>query len=397
MTGGDRVVRVRSAWRRGSARGRERVTAAELIVAGSEHDANMLYASGFVAGDPFIWLRVDGRSTLVMSDLELGRARDESRADEIVAYGEIERRLQRGKKRPSQAKVIAAALAERGARSAAVPWNFPSSLAEDLRGLGVRLEVRRGVFFPERQRKRPEEVAAIEEAQRACEAAVEKAFDLLRRAKERRGRLVAGGEVVTSELLKRAIHRELMERDCVGVRTIVSAGDQGCDPHCTGTGPVAAGQSIIFDVFPRSAKTLYFADMTRTVVKGRPSRELRRMYDDVLEAQELGESMVRAGASGLGAHEAVQRFFRRRGWRTEPRDGKWVGYFHGLGHGVGLDIHEAPWLTRNGTELVEGAVVTVEPGLYYFGVGGVRLEDMVVVEKRGSRNLTRFEKRLAVE
>jgi Xaa-Pro aminopeptidase len=152
----------------------------------------------------------------------------------------------------------------------------------------------------------------------------------------------------------------------------------------------------VFDVFPRSAPTGYYSDMSRTVVKGRPSEAARRQFAAVLEAQEMGIRMVRAGVNGRSIHEAIQRRFLEQGYRTGSRNGKMQGYFHGTGHGVGLDIHEAPRVGGVDDVLPEGSVVTVEPGLYYSGVGGVRIEDMVLVRKGGCRNLTEFPKELVL-
>ncbi len=368
-----------------------------LVYAGSESDATMLYASGFLAGDPFIFLRVGGRSMLVMSDLELGRARDESKVDEVVPYSAVEKKLKGkdGAKRVSRSEVIARVLADHGVAAVSVPDNFPLGLAVALRKQGVQA-VPSASLFPERAVKTPGEVAAIEAVQRATEEATDEALKLLRRSKPRGSKLVVGGETVTSELLKGVIHRALMDRECAATRTIVAGGDQACDPHCTGTGPVAPDRSIVMDIFPRSTRTYYHADMSRTVVRGKASPALVKLFKDVQTAQEAGIAKVKPGADGKSIHEETQKLFKEMGYATEPRGGKMVGYFHGLGHGVGLDVHESPWLTSGGTPLPEHSVVTVEPGLYYPGLGGVRLEDMVLVTSGGCRNLTRYPKELVV-
>jgi Xaa-Pro aminopeptidase len=241
------------------------------------------------------------------------------------------------------------------------------------------------------------EVAAIERTQRAVEESFEEILGVLRRSRAIGGRLRHRGEVVTSESLRAALHRALLERGCLARNTIVACGDQGCEPHLRGTGPIRPGRTIIFDIFPRSETSRYFADMTRTVVKGRASPAVRRLFEAVREGQALGVSLVRAGVNGRAVDGEIRKHFEKLGYRTERRNGGWVGYFHGTGHGVGLDIHEAPWLLKSrDSTLPAGAVVTVEPGLYYPGVGGVRIEDMVLVTKIGCRNLTRFPKALEV-
>ncbi|HXG59778.1 MAG TPA: Xaa-Pro peptidase family protein [Planctomycetota bacterium] len=365
-----------------------------VMYAASETDANLYYATRFLVGDPVPFIQVGDRKMLVLSDLELGRGRDEARVDEVLSYSEILRSL--GKK-ASLARVIESVLRDHGASRCVVPANFPLELADRLRALGLRVQARPHPFYPERVLKTPEEVRAIERAQRATERAVEAALEVLRRARIRGHKIYSGGEVVTSEFLKRVINVRLMEENCVARNTIVAGGDQGCDPHNRGHGPIRPDQTIVIDVFPRSGDTLYYADMTRTVVKGVPSPDVRRLYAAVREAQEVGISGVRHGADGRKLHQEVKSVFDRLGYRTEPRDGKMVGFFHGTGHGVGLDIHEAPSISNRGSRLEAGAVVTVEPGLYYFGTGAVRLEDMVLVTRDGGRNLTRFPKELEIK
>ena len=200
------------------------------------------------------------------------------------------------------------------------------------------------------------------------------------------------GEPVTSEWIKKLINVQLMESECVAQHTIVAGGDQACDPHNEGSGPLPANRSIIFDVFPRSAQTRYFADMSRTIVKGTPSPELKKLYQIVKDAQEEAITKIHDGADGAKIHQGICDRFDAAGYRTGVVNGRMEGYFHGTGHGVGLDIHEAPRISRTGSLLQEGHIVTVEPGLYYPGLGAIRIEDMVLVTKDGCRNLTNFPK-----
>lgn len=364
---------------------------ANVIYAASETDANLFYATKFLVGDPVAYVEAGRKRTLVLNDLEIGRGRDEARVDEIVSLSEITRSIGKG---CTMAHVIEKVLRDRGCSSCTVPANFPVELADQIRRRRIRVEAKSGPFYPERLIKTPQEIRAIEAAQRATEDAVHAALGLLRRAKIRGHKIVHRGEVVTSELLKRVINVALMERNCIAKNTIVACGDQGCDPHNRGTGPIRPDQTLILDVFPRSGDSHYFADQTRTVVKGRASDEVKRLYAAVLEAQEAGIAAVRHGVNGRAVHEEVKKVFDRLGYQTGPRNGKMVGFFHGTGHGVGLDIHEAPSVGARDSLLETGAVVTVEPGLYYFGVGGVRIEDMVLVTRGGCRNLTKFPKAL---
>jgi len=360
-----------------------------LIYGAGGADANLFYATRFLTPDPYIFLEQGGRTAVVVGDLEVGRAREQATVDRVVSQSEVEARLrERGIGKPGPVDVILALLGR--TRRVSVPASFPVGLADQLRSRNVCVEPRAGVFWASRAVKRPDEVRAIEASQRAVEEAVEEAVEVLRRSKVRSGRLMYKGEALTSENLRRIIDRALLERDCAARDTIVACGDQGCDPHQRGDGPLRANRTIIMDVFPQSNRTRYFADMTRTVVKGQASPQVKRIFRAVQEAQAFGISRVRAGADGAVIHREVQDFFKNAGWRTGPVNGKMEGYFHGTGHGVGIDIHEAPWVTPRGGTLEAGAVVTVEPGLYYWGVGGVRLEDMVLVTKTGCRNLTRF-------
>jgi Xaa-Pro aminopeptidase len=166
------------------------------------------------------------------------------------------------------------------------------------------------------------------------------------------------------------------------------------DPHRVGSGPLRPNRAIILDVFPQSIETGYWADMTRTVVRGRASEGLRRMYRAVAEAQDAALATIRDGVDGKEAHQAVLGVFKEYGFKTGKIDGRMQGFFHGTGHGVGLEIHEPPRLNARGGPLRAGMAVTVEPGLYYTRWGGVRIEDLVVVTKTGCRNLTRFPRQL---
>ncbi len=364
---------------------------AVVLVAASEVDANLYHASGFLAGDPVIFVERGGRRTLALWDLELARGRKEARVDRVVSLTDLARKS--GSR--NSADLIVRLLGRM--RRATVPENFPLGLAIALRKRGVRLRVRPDPFYPDRQVKSSQEVREIERTQRATEEAFEAALEVLRRSRVRGDRLLHEGRPVTSESLRRVLHVALLERGCSARNTIVACGDQGCLPHCRGTGPIRPGRTIVFDIFPQSETSRYYADMSRTVVKGRAAPAVRRMYEAVLEGQELGISKVRSGVNGRDVDAAIRTRFEELGYRTERRNGAWVGYFHGTGHGVGLDIHEPPWLLKQrDSVLPEGAVVTVEPGLYYPGVGAVRLEDMVWVGSRGCRNLTRFPKVLEV-
>ena len=176
--------------------------------------------------------------------------------------------------------------------------------------------------------------------------------------------------------------------------TIVAGGDQACDPHERGSGPLKADSLIILDVFPRDAKSGYYGDLTRTVLRGRASEDQRRLWETVREGQALALKKMKPGVDGLSVHNEIKQLFTERGYPTEVRNGRHVGFFHGTGHGLGLEIHEVPRFQK--TVFKQGQVLTVEPGLYYPGIGGVRLEDVVVLTRTGIRMLSKIEKRLEI-
>jgi len=373
------------------------MTDARLIIAASEADANLYYACGFLAPDPFVFVEARGRTLLLMSDLEVDRARAQARVDEVRAYAAYEGKARQRWPEPRVADVVALLLEELGVAEVRVPANFPLEHADRLRERGVRVAAQADPFFPERVVKRAEEIAAIGETQRHTEAALAAALDVLRASDVRGADVYWQGRPLTAEELRRIVNVSLMERACVAEHTIIACGLDGVDPHHEGTGPIRANQSIVFDIFPRSSRTRYYADMTRTVVKGRAPDALRRMYDAVLAAQRRGIELVRDGASGQAIHAEVARTLERRRFETAVVNGRHQGFFHGTGHGVGLDVHEPPRIGKVDHVLRAGQVVTVEPGLYYPEWGAVRIEDMVVVEAEGWRNLTAFPKDTLLE
>ncbi|MFN3680716.1 MAG: M24 family metallopeptidase, partial [Nitrospira sp.] len=341
---------------------------AVLFIAASEHDSNLYYATRFIAPDPFIFLEVKGERILIMSDLELDRARAQATVDRVLSYSELEWKVRRqGVADPTPVDVVHMFLKKQKVETLIVPANFPFVHAVRLQELGYRLTPKRDPFYERRAVKTSEEIRYIEETQRATEEAVAAAITALRRSTIKHGELWLDGERLTSERVKKLINMKLMERDCVAQHTIVAGGEQACDPHHEGEGPLPARRSIIFDVFPRSAVSRYFADMSRTVIRGPASKALRRLYQTVKDAQEEAIARIKDGADGKKIHQGICDRFEKAGYRTGRVNGRMQGYFHGTGHGVGLDIHEAPRISRTGSLLQEGHVVTVEPGLYYPG------------------------------
>jgi len=370
-----------------------------LMVADSERDANMLFATGLFVPDPFIYLNFGRRPLLVLSDLEIDRARRQAPHCRAVSLSACQQKLLRsGVKSPGFARVIRELLREQKVRRVTVPDNFPLGLARELKKLGIKTSPRAGHFFPEREIKSAAEVKKISAALMMAEVGMAEGMQVLRNSKIGRGRKLFWHNLpLTSEKLRAVIDCAILQQCGLAANTIVAGGRQGCDPHERGYGPLRANEPVIIDIFPRSQKTGYFGDITRTVVRGRASEVVKKLYDTVFHGQKIALQKVGAGTSTREIHQCVQQFFEQRGYQTGRRNGRMEGFFHGTGHGLGLEIHEAPRLgaTSRG-ELKAGQVVTVEPGLYYPEIGGVRLEDVALVTSNGAKNLTRFEKVLEI-
>ena len=365
---------------------------ARLMCAASGHDADMLYATRFYADDPFVWWETRGKTHIALSPLEIDRARPVARVTEIHAIGDF---LPPKPKDSSPAAMIAGLVQKHGIRSFLVPEQFPSGLLEKLRSAGLKVAVSDKPFFPERVRKNREEIAALEAALRVAETGLRRGIDVLKASRaDQRGFLQWGKAPLTSERLRAEMDAAVLYAGGVPANTIVAGGEQGCDPHERGHGPLRANEAIVLDIFPRHARNHYFGDLTRTVVRGRASEALRHQYATVQEGKRWVMKLMSDGVDGNALQKELIARFTTAGYPTEQRNGRWVGMFHGVGHGLGLDLHETPRFAAG--KLFSGLSITVEPGLYYPGVGGVRIEDVVIVGKKGVRNLTKFEEELEI-
>lgn len=361
-----------------------------LLVSASEGDSNMLYAAGFFVPDPFIFFQHKQTSYVVMSDLEIDRAKKQAHADRVLSLSLYQKKLRKmGVAIPATIDILDLLFRERGIRSLIVPANFSALLADQLRAKGFTVQIKRDPFFAERETKDAGEVRHITESLRVAKLGLEAGIRALKRTKIGRDRyLYLNGSRLTSETLKTVVNTTIMAQGWLPSHTIISSGNQCVDPHHEGTGPIRAHTSIIFDIFPRSQKNGYFGDLSRTVVRGRAANKLKEIYATVQAGQQLGFDMIRDGINGREVHQKILDLFKTRGFPTGRINGRMQGFFHGTGHGLGLDIHEPPRIAPVEATLRTGHVVTVEPGLYYLGVGGVRLEDVVLVTEKGNRNLT---------
>jgi Xaa-Pro aminopeptidase len=348
-------------------------------------------------GDPFLYVEAGGRRAVVIHALEIPRVRagtdleivshEQLGLDELAERGGLERWQ-------IEQELILRGCRELGVAQASVPAGFPIGLADYLREHGIELTVDHDVFADRRRAKSDDEIAGIRRAQKACEAALDVARDLLRRAEPNGAGLDVDGQPLTSERIKRAIEGVFADHGVEGSEMIVSHGSQTAVGHDMGSGQIQPNEPIVFDLFPRDKKTGCYADMTRTYVVGEPSEEMREWYRLVKEALDRSTAEIRPGKNGRALHELACGIFADAGYKTqlnkEPGEVLEDGFFHGLGHGVGLEVHEAPSLGRVGHDLIPGDVVTIEPGLYRSGYGGLRLEDLVLVTEDGHEVLTDY-------
>ncbi|MHB1306946.1 MAG: M24 family metallopeptidase [Limisphaerales bacterium] len=373
-----------------------------LIVADTEHNADMLYAVRMFLPDPFIYFRTRQGDHIVLSDLELDRGRRKAGHCRVLSLSQCQRKLNGSggaHGSASLAEVIRQLARERRLKRFLVPANFPHGLARDLRRLKVRVKVKPGaLFFADREFKNAEEIKKISAALLMAEVGMAEGLQALRFARiGPHGKLLQRGVPLTSERLRAVIETAIIQAGGTASHTIVAGGRQACDPHEIGHGPLKANQPIVIDIFPRSQKTGYYGDITRTFVKGKASEAVHRQYQTVRQAQEEAISRLRHGVEARSIHADIQKHFEAAGYRTSRRQDRLEGFFHGTGHGLGLEIHEPPRINATSrNRLRSGHIVTIEPGLYYRATGGVRLEDVVLITPSGARNLTQFEKVLEV-
>ena len=351
----------------------------KMIVGSGESSADIRYVTGLSTPDAFIWGAAGERSVAVLSPLEFDRASIQAKDEvELLPEGELG-----GADRVERIVKLAELL---GVTGFEVPAEFPLHLADALRQAGLTIRpAGEGSFFPEREFKTMAEVDKIVAALRAAEAGVARAAEVLENSSVGAdGAIVYEGVPLTSERLRAAIDTELLLHGTLPTGTICAGGAQGACPHHTGSGVLYANSPIVMDVFPRSLASGYWGDLTRTMLKGRAPEIVKRAYRAVREAREAAKPLIRPGAIPEDIHRAAAGVLERHGFFTGRNDGGDFGFFHGLGHGVGLEIHEAPRLSlRNRSPLRGGEIITVEPGLYYPEWGGIRLEDMVYVEPEG--------------
>ena len=362
--------------------------------AASSKDANLYYLTSFLAEDPFLFLRNGEQSVLVTSSMEKARALKSSGVDRVLVREDFLKDSFETEVDRAVPNMIASVLRECDIKRLGVNADFPVSLADELRRTGYEITPLSGSIEHSRSIKTTRELKHMAHVQRASEKALAAAVTILTHSRVSGDALRYKGHVLTSEQLKSAIGQSLINDACAPLDVIASSGEDSALPHLTGSGPVKANSSIVFDVFPQSTTSRYHADMSRTVLRGAPPSALFDMYSAVKEAQNIALKMLRPEISGAEVHLAVVDYFEERGFQTDVNNGR--GFIHSTGHGLGLEVHELPFLNKRGGLLEKGNVVTIEPGLYYPNMGGVRLEDVAVITHNGNRNITQFPKEFVI-
>jgi len=368
----------------------KKLTTATLLVATAEEASNLRYACGFTAPDAVVFLKHGSARHLVVPPLELGRAQQLGGQTRIWTPADLdvsdhERRTLSGWTLGLLRKLKLDAVQ--------VSRTFPLHMARALESEGIRVDVCDTSLFPKRVIKSEQEIDNIREAQRAAVAAMRKAQQCIQQANvDRQGKLIWKNKTLTSERVRFEIDVTLLHRNCIAQETIVAGGRQGADPHERGSGPLYAGQPIVLDIFPQHRGHGYWGDITRTVINGTPHPEVLRMYHAVKKAQREALAMVRPGARADRIHQHVDQVLKEAGFETSVSNGVAQGFFHSTGHGVGLDIHEAPRISSSRQTLKKGHVITIEPGLYYPSLGGIRIEDTVAVTADGFEMLAGMKK-----
>ena len=364
---------------------------------------NSFYATKIEVSDPYVWLQDEsGESHVLLNELEIGHAKRDSVVKHVHPLRTFIAAAQEQGNAPTMPHIIQAFLAHLNIKAVDVPSDFPAGLMVNLQALGITVTPVTGSFFPERAVKTADEIEKVRLSQAVNEQAFLRAFDVFKQAKiEADNTLSYNGKPLTSEIvqgLMNARAAELGAKDFNG-GPIVAGGALSADPHERGKGVLKAGELIIIDSFPRSDNG-YNGDLTRTIVKGEANAWQAAVYASVKKAQQLALDMVSPHVTGAEVHAAVAKSMADDGFETGvDENGNAYGFFHGTGHALGVEVHDdGPGVSpRNPNNFEVGMVVTIEPGLYYPGKGGVRIEDIVTVTKDGCKNLTTLPKTLEVD
>lgn len=351
----------------------------KLIYDSPERSADLLHWSGLFTCDPFLAFEVEGRRYAIANALEIDEMRRNSKFDEIFLPRDL-----LNQENPRIIDLIECIGEKFSQRDFILPKDFPAHLLLKLQERNIQFSIGEDAFL--RSLKSSAEIAQIKKSCAIIADAFGRVRSILADAEIRNGLLHWKGEALTSELMRAEIVKICFEKGAIAKETIVACGKDSAFPHNRGKGPLRANAFIVVDIFPRLIASGYYGDMTRTFLRGQPSEEQIKMYNAVKTVQDQAISQVRAGKNAREIHEKNVQTFAELGYPSTDM----TGFFHGTGHGVGLELHENPSIGERDHCLQKGEVVTVEPGLYYPEIGGVRIEDVVVVAENGAELLSKF-------
>lgn len=377
-------------------------TRTAIVMAGIPQSNLALYHRvRFMVGDPTGYAEIPtGTGTdrvFMCRDIETARASEHAKCDTVCAPADFtpEGGLS-GDRETATAQAFAEMLVQRGVTAARVDRTLPYSFAHHLQERGIALTYDADLGVRERRTKDAQEIEHLRQAQALTEEVMRMACETIARATpDANGVLQHDGSTLTSERVRAMIDVFCLERGASNAHgSIVACGPIGADCHHRGAGPISTGQPVIVDIFPMITATHYNGDCTRTVVHGDIPPAVARMHAAVIEAKQAAEAATRPGVTGesihLAAIDAIERHGYASGLPAPDADPSFTSMVHGTGHGIGLDVHEPPLLDRNGPEIVESDALTIEPGLYCAAIGGLRVEDLVIVTKDGCENLNRL-------
>ena len=355
----------------------------------------------FLVGDPAALIALptengDLETTLILRDIEMKRAREKARVDHVACPADFAPPGGlSGDRETATAQAAAEFIQRAGMKQVQTDRSLPTIYAHHLQQLGLDVQCDLQMGVQERRAKDEQEVQWLQQAQQATEGAMEMACRLIANSQANaQGELVVDGAPLTSDRVRSAIDRWLLEKGYVNPESIVAGGPTAADCHNTGNGILHTEQSVIIDIFPRNRKTLYHGDCTRTVVHGSIPEEIKRMHTAVVAAKSAGTAVVREGISAEAVHQATIEIIQQHGYQIglpgEQDGDDYSAMTHGTGHGIGLEVHEPPLLDFGGPPLVAGDALTIEPGIYSRALGGVRVEDMVIVTASGCQNLNQL-------
>jgi len=370
----------------------KKITPIHILINNTKNAADIRYLCGVEPPEVAVFIHMNRRGTLIVSEMEYNRLRRTVQSGITVIYPEkIGSTWKAGPADWIQTYI--------NPNHLTVHADFPFGLAETLRSKGFQIEIKEKSICPQREIKTTVETSAVQQSQHAAVYAMNAAIEQIASSRiGKNGLLFSGDQILTSERVRSTIGHALLDKECIAQETIVACGSHAMDPHERGSGPLYAGQSIVLDIFPRSVKTGYWGDITRTVCRGKAPFELKKMYKAVQSAQRMALQAVKAGVWTDEVHKAAAFELIRRGYRTETIHGVPQGFIHGTGHGVGLEIHESPRVSSAvHQKLQAGMIITIEPGLYYPDLGGIRIEDTILITETGYKMLAACPKQFELE